>query len=161
MKHLGTYNLLYFFTFLLTVSCSDASVYTGNTQTTVQKDSHSQDDHHSDLCSPFCTCSCCGMHITATNFAVSASVPFHRYITTKSLVRLLCQHSISPTESGNLPKFNFNHLMAILWPSGIATETLAIVLHGHSVESLQYHQSTFILRFETDTVDVKSLKIKL
>ncbi|MDV3956682.1 hypothetical protein J2O08_16555 [Elizabethkingia anophelis] len=69
MKHLGLI-LAVFFTFLLTVSCSDASVYTGNTQTTVQKDSHSQDDHHSDLCSPFCTCSCCGMHITATNFAV-------------------------------------------------------------------------------------------
>ncbi|HOZ75433.1 MAG TPA: hypothetical protein PLS51_04400 [Flavobacterium sp.] len=43
--------------------CADAANDSEHSQSTVQNHHHETNDEHSDLCSPFCICNCCGAQI--------------------------------------------------------------------------------------------------
>lgn len=43
--------------------CADAANDTARSQTTTENHKHEPNDHHNDLCSPFCICNCCGVQI--------------------------------------------------------------------------------------------------
>ncbi|HFK5568695.1 TPA: DUF6660 family protein [Elizabethkingia meningoseptica] len=70
MKYLGLI-LAVFFTFLLIVPCNDSIARPDNNKTTIQKHTQNESNHHDDLCSPLCSCACCGVHVTAANFAIA------------------------------------------------------------------------------------------
>ncbi|MEN2434705.1 DUF6660 family protein [Weeksellaceae bacterium A-14] len=58
--------LAVFFTFLITVPCSDAGIHVSS-KAEIEQQSHAPQTH-SDLCSAFCTCTCCGVVMNIKDF---------------------------------------------------------------------------------------------
>uniref|UniRef100_UPI00373FC89A DUF6660 family protein n=1 Tax=Kaistella palustris TaxID=493376 RepID=UPI00373FC89A len=59
--------LAIFFAFLLTAPCGDVSARSKDRQSTVQHDKNSEKQQHSDNCTPFCTCNCCGAQLSVVS----------------------------------------------------------------------------------------------
>jgi hypothetical protein len=59
---------LFFSILLLTLSvlpCGDTIECNDNTRTEIaQQDNHEKHNHNSELCSPFCSCACCGIAVS-------------------------------------------------------------------------------------------------
>ena len=62
--------LALFFAFLLTAPCSDVVAAPGDNHTVEQNQKKTETQKHSDNCTPFCTCTCCGAQFSTTTVAV-------------------------------------------------------------------------------------------
>jgi hypothetical protein len=59
---------------------------------------HTSDCHGEEVCSPFCICNCCSIHITAANNIIHSAAPLQREIAEQQTIAV---HQPLITRAGN------------------------------------------------------------
>lgn len=67
--------------------CNDSTECSNNSDTSIVAGAqHSDHSNHPENCTPFCSCACCGIHITQLSEAIFIAAP-HQLITQHSLYK--------------------------------------------------------------------------
>jgi hypothetical protein len=78
--------LIFYFSALFLMPCSDAVNQCGDTFTTSDTEHH-HDKDEDDNCGPFCTCACCSISLSSFNFFLHEfTTPFAGFITGKVII---------------------------------------------------------------------------